>query len=119
MQPGNDQMWPGIGVQETVPCYCRHGQVSRFEGRSSLSSRCSNRPTPVLCHLPPRGDGIFRSFSSCATALMATKPAFRSSRIVEARALARASAAFLFDNPLLVMPLVIRPRRVIVRTTVV
>jgi hypothetical protein len=42
-------------------------------------------------------------------ALMETKPAIRSSRIVEARALARASAARLIASTLL--PDVFKPRR--------
>ena len=46
-----------------------------------------------------------------------TKPAIRSSRTVEARALARASAARLIASPLL--PDVFRPRRVSILTTVV
>ena len=31
----------------------------------------------VICHLPPRGVGIPRLFTSRAMALMETKPAFR------------------------------------------
>jgi hypothetical protein len=52
-------------------------------------------------------------------AKLETKPAVRSLRIVDARALARASAACLFANPLLIGSLVIKPRRVSIRTTVV
>ena len=44
-------------------------------------------------------------------ALNETRPFAWSARIVEASALARASAAFLCACPLLILPLVIRPRR--------
>ena len=104
VQPGNDQMWPGIGVQETVPCHCRHGQVTRFEGRSSLSSRCSSRLTLVRCHLPPHAIGISLSFNSRVMALMETKPAFRRLRIVGAKASARTSAGLFSASPLASLP---------------
>ena len=42
-----------------------------------------------------------------------------SARIVEARASARASAACLFVRPMLILPLVIKPRRVSILQTVV
>jgi len=75
----------------------------------------------VRCHLPPRGVGISRSFNSRAMALMETKPAFRSLRIVGPKASARASAACLVASSLLILPLpnVINPRRVSILTTVV
>ena len=53
----------------------------------------------VRCHLPPRGAGIPRSFNSCAMALMETKPALRSLRIVGPRVSARTSAARLIGSP--------------------
>jgi hypothetical protein len=92
----------------------------REEG-SSLSRRCSSRLTPHGCHLPPRAVGISRSFNSRAIALNETRPVAWSARIVEARALARASAACLVACPMLILPLpdVIKPRRVSILTTVV
>ena len=112
-------MWPGIGVQETVPCHCRHGQVTRFEGRSSLSSRCSSRLTLVRCHLPPHAVGISLSFNSRVMASMETKPAFRRLRIVGAKASARTSAGRLLCQPLVRVARVVRPRRVSTLKTVV
>jgi hypothetical protein len=47
----------------------------------------------VRCHMPPRGGSIRRSFNSHAMALMETKPALRSLRIVGPRVSARTSAA--------------------------
>ena len=52
----------------------------------------------VRCHLPPRGAGTPRSFISCAMALMETKPALRSLRIVGPRVSARTSAARLIGS---------------------
>jgi hypothetical protein len=52
-------------------------------------------------------------------ALAETKPALRSFRIVEAKALARASAVCLNGSPLLILPFVIRPRRASTLVTVV
>jgi hypothetical protein len=90
----------------------------RPDESSNLSRRCRNRLTLVGCHLPPRAVGISRSFNSRALALNETKPFARSARIVEARALARASAACLCASALLILPFVIRPRRVSVLPTV-
>jgi hypothetical protein len=75
----------------------------------------------LRCHLLPHAGGTCRSFNSRAMALTETKPAFRSFRIVEARVLARASAACLTASLWLVLPLptVIRPRRVSILTTLV
>jgi hypothetical protein len=73
--------------------------------------RRSSLLTPLGCHLPPRAAGIFRAFNSCARALSDTRPFTWNSRIVEASALAWASAAFLFAIPLLTLPLVFRPAR--------
>ena len=61
--------------------------------------------------MPPSAVGISRSFSARVMALNETRPFAWSARIVEASALARASAAFLCACPLLILPLVIRPRR--------
>ena len=74
----------------------------------------------VICHLPPRGVGIPRSFNSRAMALMETKPALRSLRIVGPRASARTSAARLLVNPLSIpsCPDVSRSRRRSVLSTV-
>jgi hypothetical protein len=52
-------------------------------------------------------------------ALAETKPALRSFRIVEAKALARASDACLWHSPLLLLPFVTTPRRVSTLATVV
>ena len=72
----------------------------------------------VRCHLPPRGVGIPRSFNSRAMALMETKPALRSLRIVEPRLSARMSAARLFPNPSLILAPLGSPRRLSILTTV-
>ena len=56
------------------------------------------------CHLPPRAVGISRLFSSRAMAFDETRPFAWNSRIVEASALARASAARLLSWPLLILP---------------
>jgi hypothetical protein len=85
----------------------------------SVSRRCSSRLTLVGSHLPSHAAGICRSFNSRAMALSETKPALRSFRIVEAKALARTSAACLCDSPLLILPFVIRPRRASTLVTVV
>jgi hypothetical protein len=58
----------------------------------------------VRRHLPPRGAAIPRSFNSPAMALMETKPALRSLRIVGPRVSARTSAARLFSNSSLILP---------------
>jgi hypothetical protein len=71
----------------------------------------------VRCHLPPRAVGISRSFNPRAMALRETKPAVRRSRIVGANARARASAACLFANPLLILPLLILPFSDVSRST--
>jgi len=55
-----------------------------------------------MCHLPPCGVRIPRLFNSRAMAWMETKPAFRRLRIVGPKASARASAARLFINSLLI-----------------
>jgi hypothetical protein len=86
---------------------------------SSLSRRRNSRLTPVGSHLPSNAAGISCSFNSLAMALAETKPALRSFRIVEAKALARASAACLCACPLLILPFVIRPRRASTLFTVV
>jgi hypothetical protein len=52
-------------------------------------------------------------------ALLETKPALRSFRIVRAKALARTSAARLCASPLLILPFVTRPRRARTLATVV
>jgi hypothetical protein len=71
------------------------------------------------CHLRSRAVGISRSFNSNTMALTETKPALRSFRIVEAKALARTSEACLCHSPLLIVPFVIRPRRASTLATVV
>jgi len=83
----------------------------------SLSRRCSSRLTLVGCHEPPCAVGISRLFSERVMALNETRPFSWSSRIVEASALARASATCLLASPLLVLPLVIMPRRVSILPT--
>ena len=65
--------------------------------------------------MPPHADGICRAFNSRAMALNETCPFAWSSRIVEARASACASAACLFASPLLILPLVIKSRRPSIR----
>jgi hypothetical protein len=75
--------------------------------------------TVDVCHLPSRAVGISRSFNSRAMALLETKPALRSFRIVRAKALARTSAARLCASPLLILPFVTRPRRARTLATVV
>jgi hypothetical protein len=86
----------------------------RPDESSSLARRSSSRVTLLRCHLPPRAVGIPRSFNSRAMALMETKPAFLSLRIVGPKASARTSA-----TRLLASPDVSWPRRVSTRTTVV
>jgi hypothetical protein len=68
----------------------------------------------VRCHLPPRALGTRRLSNSRAMSPKDTKPAFRSLRIIAAKAVARASAASLCASVLLILPLpgVTRPRRV-------
>ena len=61
--------------------------------------------------MPPSAVGISRSFSARVMAPNETRPFAWSARIVEASALARASAAFLCACPLLILQLVLRPRR--------
>jgi hypothetical protein len=73
----------------------------------------------VRRHLPPRGAAIPRSFNSPAMALMETKPALRSLRIVGPRDSARTSAARLFSNPLLIPPPLGSATRLSILTTVV
>ena len=94
-----------------------HRLLCRFA--STFSTRRRSRRTVDLCHLPSRAVGIFRSFNSRAMALPETMPALRSFRIVEASALARASAARLLSWPLLILPFVTRPRRASTLATVV
>jgi hypothetical protein len=72
----------------------------------------------VGCHLPRRTVGISPSLSARAMALAVTTPSAWSVRIVEASDLARASAACLCARALLILPFVIRPRRVSVLPTV-
>ena len=84
--------------------------VGCLTGPSALLKRCSSRLTVAGCHLPPHADGICRAFNSRAMALNETCPFAWSSRIVEARALACASAACLFASPLLILPLVIKSK---------
>jgi len=88
---------------------------------SSFSRRSSSWRTLLRCHLLPLAVCISRSFNSRVMAVKETKPAFRSSRITGAKALARASAARLSARLLLALPLpsLIRPRRVSVLTTLV
>ena len=93
-------------------------EVGVEEG-SSFSRRCNSLLTPLGCHLPPRPVRIFRAFNSRAMAPSETRPFTWSARTVEASVLARASAAFLFANPLLTVPLVFRPRRVSIFPTLV
>ena len=52
--------------------------------------------------MPPRGAAIPRSFNCRAIALVETKPALRSLRIVGPKASARTSATRLFISPLLI-----------------
>jgi len=85
----------------------------------SLSRRRSSRLTLVGCHLPVSAVGISRSFNSRAMALRVTGPCAWSARIRGARASARASAAWLLASPILILPLVIKPRRVSILQTVV
>ena len=88
---------------------------------SSFSRRSSSRVTVVRRHLPARAVGTPRAFNSRAMALMETKPAFRSLRIVGPKASARTSATRLVASSLLIPPFpdVSRLRRVSVLTTVV
>jgi hypothetical protein len=58
----------------------------------------------VGCHLPPVAVGIPRAFNSRAMALLETKPAVRTSRIVERKASARMSATRVNARLLLVPP---------------
>jgi len=60
--------------------------------------RVSIRVTVVRCHLPPWAAGMSLRFNSSASADRERKPAARSSRMVEAKALARESAARLLAN---------------------
>jgi len=103
--------WPSLRLSVT---HRRRGP----DESSSLSRRSSSRVTVVRCHLPPRGAAIPRSFNSAAMALMETKPALRSLRIVGASLSARMSAARLFPNPLLIPPPLGSPRRLSILTTV-
>jgi hypothetical protein len=93
--------------------------MSAVWGRRNLFKRCSNRLTLLGCHLPRRAVGISRWLSSRAMALTVTTPSAWSARIVEASDLARASAACLCASALLILPSVMRRRRVSVLTTVV
>jgi len=92
------------------------GQRRRSDEKSS---RRNSRLTLVRCHLPPRAVDISRLFNSRAMALMETKPALRSLRIVGPKA--RTSATRLLASPLLILPLpdVIRPKRASILTTAV
>ena len=69
--------------------------------------------------MPRRAVGISPSLSACARALTVTTPPARNLRTIEARFSARASAAFLCANRVLILPFVDRPRCVSIRTTVV
>jgi hypothetical protein len=91
----------------------------RPDESSSLSKRCSSRVTAVRCHLRPPAVGIPRPFNSLAMALMETKPAFRSWRIVGPKASARTSATRLLVSPLLIpsCPDMSRSRRVSILVT--
>ena len=64
----------------------------------SSPKRLSTLTTVVYCHLPPRAVGIPLRFNSSARARREMKPAALSSRRVEAKARARASAARLPAN---------------------
>jgi hypothetical protein len=69
----------------------------------SLARRFSSRVTVVGCHLLPAAVGIARAFNSPAMALPETKPAVRTSRIVERKASARMSET-RFNATLLLVP---------------
>jgi hypothetical protein len=108
----------GHGPQPRRPACPAHrdSSITGHELRS-IGSQLRSRPTKRTS----RGRTTCRSFNSRAMASKEANPAFRSFRIVEARALARASAACLYASLLLVFPLpnVIRPKRVSILTTVV
>ena len=122
--------WPArVKVVSRLSSYVDGGALPAF-GRGpilpisegfSLSRRRSSRLTLPERHFPPRGANTCRSFNSRMMAVTESKPAFRSVRIVEARALARASALRFCPRLLLVLPLpsVTRPRRVSILITAV
>ena len=87
---------PGSCISGPLACLAIVGPVPLPD--VSSPSRVSILTTVVYCHLPPRAVGILLRFNSSASAWRETKPAALSSRRVEAKARARASAARLLTS---------------------